>query len=152
LSISLIVFFIISISVLAVVSIRNRKAELLETRAVESEINQAIAEQEHLLGKKLGELLILRSNSTYSYCSARLYGDFYTFGVFAQEINALCPSQGYFFYQYNWVLYHGTQVAINDLPWDILVARTGALIGNTAWREKGTLYEYSHDVSLLIRK
>jgi len=146
----LIVFSIISISTFAVLSVRTRNAELLETRAIEAEINRAIVEQENRLSKKPGELLILWTNATYSYCPARLYGDFFTSGVFAAEINALCPSQVYFFYHYDWVLYHGTQVAINDLPWDILVTPTSALAANPTWKEKAEVYEYPYDVSLLI--
>jgi hypothetical protein len=148
---ALIIFSIISISAFALLSIKNRHAELLEARAVEAEINRVITEQEIRLNKKPGELLILRTNETYSYCSALLYGDFFSAGVFATEINALCPSQAYSFDRYDWVLYHGTQVAIHDLPWDILVARTWALAGNPSWKEE-KIYEYPHNIYLVINE
>jgi hypothetical protein len=70
---TLIVFSIISISAFALLSIQNRHAELLEARAVDAEINRIIIEQEIQLNKKPGELLVLRTNETYSYCSALLH-------------------------------------------------------------------------------
>ena len=73
---SLIIFSILSVSAFALLSIKNRHAELQEARAVEAEINRLILEQEIRLKKKPGELLILRTNETYSYCSALLHGDF----------------------------------------------------------------------------
>jgi hypothetical protein len=148
----LIIFSIISIGAFALLSIKNRHAELLGTRAVEAELNRVIAGQEIRLNKKPGELVVLRANDTYSYCSALLYGDFFSAGVFATEINALCPSQAYFFYRYNWVLYHGTQVEIHDLPWDILVTRTWALAGNPTRKEKEKIYEYPHNIYLVINE
>jgi hypothetical protein len=148
---ALIIFSIISITVFALLSIKNRHAELLEARAVEAEINQVITEQEILLNKKPGELLILRTNETYSYCSALLHGDFFSAGVFATEINPLCPSQAYFFNRYDWVLYRGTQVAVRDFPWDILVARTWALAGNPSWKNE-KIYEYPNNIYLVINE
>src|SRR6266540_42615 len=148
---ALIIFSIISISAFALLSIKNRHAELLEARAVEAVINRVITEQEIRLNKKPGELLILRTNETYSYCSALIYGDFFTAGVFATEINALCPSQAYFINRFDWVLYHGTQVAIHDLPWDMLVARTWALAGNPSWK-KEKIYEYPNNIYLVINE
>ena len=125
--------------------------ELLEARAVETEINRIITEQEIRLNINPGELLILRTNETYSYCSALLHGDFFTAGVFATEIDAWCPSQAYFINRFDWVLYHGTQVAIHDLPWDMLVARTWALAGNPSWkREK--IVEYPNNIYLVINE
>jgi hypothetical protein len=144
------IFSIISIGALAFLSIENRQAELLETRAVEAEINRVVAEQQIRLNKKPGKLLVLRANDTYSYCSALLHGDFFAAGVFATEINALCPSQAYFFNRYNWVLYHGTQVAIKDLPWDMLVTRVWALAVNPIRKEK--IYEYPHGIYLVINE
>jgi hypothetical protein len=148
---ALIIFSIISISAFALLSIKNRHAELLEARAVEAEINQIITEQEIRLNKKPGELLILRTNETYSYCSALLHGDFFTAGVFATEIKAWCPSQAHFFNRFDWVLYHGTPVAFHDLPWDILVARTWALAGNPSWK-KEKIYEYPHNIYLVVNE
>ena len=148
---ALIIFSIISISAFALLSIKNRHAELLEARAVEAEINQIITEQEIRLNKKPGELLILRTNETYSYCSALLHGDFFTAGVFATEIKAWCPSQAHFFDRFDWVLYHGTPVAFHDLPWDILVARTWALAGNPSWK-KEKIYEYPHNIYLVVNE
>ncbi len=148
---TLIIFSIISISAFALLSIKNQHAELLEARAVEAEINRAITEQEIRLNKRPGELLILRTNETYSYCSALLYGDFFSAGVFATEVDALCPSQAYFINRYNWVIYHGTQVAIHDLPWDMLVARTWALAGNPSWK-KEKIYEYPNNIVLVINE
>ena len=148
---ALIIFSIISISAFALLSIKNRQAELLEARAVEAEINRVITEQEIRLNKKPGELLILRTNETYSYCSALLHGDFFTAGVFATEINGLCPSQVYFINRFDWVLYHGTPVAFHDLPWDILVARTWALAGNPSWK-KEKIVEYPHNIYLVINE
>jgi hypothetical protein len=148
---AIILFSIISISTFALLSIKNRQAELLEARAVEAEINRIITEQEIRLNKKPGELLVLRTNETYSYCSALLHGDFFTAGVFATEINAWCPSQAYFINRFDWVLYHGTQVAIHDLPWDILVARTWALAGNPSWK-KEKIYEYPNNIYLVINE
>lgn len=148
---ALIVFSIISITVFALLSIKNRHAELLEARAVEAEINRVITEQAIRLNKKPGELLILRTNETYSYCSALLHGDFFSAGVFATEINSLCPSQAYFFNRYDWVLYRGTQVAIRDFPWDILVARTWALAGNPSWKNE-KIYEYPNNIYLVINE
>ncbi len=147
---ALIVFSMISIGAFAVLSIKNRTGELLETRGIEAEINQAVAEQESRLGKKQGELLIMRTNMTYSYCSALLYGDFFSAGVFATEINALCPSEIYFFYHYDWVLYHGNKVQVDDLPWDILVTPAQLLAGNPSWQEKGKIYEYPYDLALIV--
>ena len=148
---ALIIFSIISISAFALLSIKNRHAELVEARAVEAEINRIITEQEIRLNKKPGELLILRTNETYSYCSALLHGDFFTAGVFATEITKWCPSQAYFINRFDWVLYHGTQVAMHDLPWDILVARTWALAGNPSWK-KEKIYEYPHNIYLVINE
>jgi hypothetical protein len=148
---ALIVFSIISISAFALLSIKNRHAELLEARAVEAEINRIITEQEIRLNKKPGELLILRTNETYSYCSALLHGDFFTAGVFAAEITKWCPSQAYFINRFDWVLYHGTQVTLHDLPWDILVARTWALAGNPSWK-KEKIYEYPNNIYLVINE
>jgi len=148
---ALIIFSIISISVFARLSIKNRHAELLEARAVEAQINRVITEQEIRFNKKPGELLILRTNETYSYCSALLYGDFFSAGVFATEVDALCPSQAYYINRFDWVLYHGNQVAIHDLPWDMLVARTWALAGNPSWKEE-TIVEYPNNVILVINK
>ncbi len=147
----LIIFSIISISAFALLSIKNRHAELLEARAVEAEINRIITEQEIRLNKKPGELLILRTNGTYSYCSALLHGDFFTAGVFATEINAWCPSQAYFINRFDWVLYRGTQVAVHDLPWDLLVARTWALADNPSWK-KEKIVEYPQNIYLVINE
>jgi len=151
LSNALIIFSTISITVFARLSIENRHAELLEARAVEAEINRIITEQEIRLNKKPGELLILRTNETYSYCSALLHGDFFTAGVFATEINTWCPSQAYFINRYDWVLYHGTQVAMHDLPWDMLLARTWALAGNPSWK-KEKIYKYPNNIYLVINQ
>jgi hypothetical protein len=148
---ALIIFSILSISVSALLSIKNRRAEFLEARAVEAEINRAITEQEIRLNKKPGELLVLRTNETYSYCSALLHGDFFTAGVFATEITKWCPSQAYFINRYDWVLYQGTQVAMDQLPWDILVARTWALASNPSWK-KEKIYEYPNHVDLIINQ
>jgi hypothetical protein len=148
---ALIIFSIISISAFALLSIKNRHAELLEAGAVEAEINRIITEQEIRLNKKSGELLILRTNGTYSYCSALLHGDFFTAGVFATEINAWCPSQAYFINRFDWVLYHGAQVAFQDLPWDILVARTWELAGNPSWK-KEKIVEYPNNIYLVINE
>ena len=148
---ALIIFSIISISAIALLSIKNRQAELREARAVEAEINRVIAAQEIRLNKKPGELLILRTNETYSYCSALLHGDFFTAGVFATEITKWCPSQAYFINRFDWVYYHGAQVAIHDLPWDILVARTWALAGNPSWK-KEKIVEYPHNIYLVINE
>jgi hypothetical protein len=146
-----IIFSIVSISAFALLSIKNRQAELLEARAVEAEINQIITEQEIRLNKKPGELLILRTNGTYSHCSALLYGDFFSAGVFATEINAWCPSQAYFINRFDWVLYQGTPVAMHDLPWDLLVARTWALADNPSWK-KEKIVEYPHHIYLVIHE
>jgi len=148
---ALIIFSVISISAFAVLSIQNRQGELLEARAVEAEINHVITEQELQLNKEPSELLILRTNETYSYCSALLHGDFFTEGVFATEINAGCPSQAYFINRFDWVYYHGTQVAFNDLPWDILVARTWALVDNPSWK-KEKIVEYPYHIYLVINE
>ena len=148
---ALIIFSIISISAFARLSIKNRHTELLEARAVEAEINRVITEQEIRFNKRPGELLILRTNETYSYCSALLYGDFFSAGAFATEVDALCPSQAYYINRFDWVLYHGTQVAIKDLPWDMLVARTWALAGNPSWK-KETIYGYPNNIVLVINK
>ena len=148
---ALIIFSIISISAFAFLSIKNRYADLLEARAVETEINRVIAEQEIRFNKKPGELIILRTNGTYSYCSALLHGDFFTAGVFATEITKWCPSQAFFFNRFDWVLYHGTQVAIHDLPWDIVVARPWELTGNPFWK-KEKIYEYPHHINLVLNK
>jgi hypothetical protein len=148
---ALIIFSIISISAFALLSIKNRQAELLEARAVEAEINRITTEQEMRLNKKPGELLILRTNETYSYCSALLHGDVFTAGVFATEINARCPSQAYFINRFDWVLYHGTQVAIHDLPWDMLVARTWALADNPSWKQE-KIVEYPNNIYLVINE
>ena len=151
LSNALIIFSIISISAYALLSIKNRHAELLDARAVEAEINRIITEQEIRLNKAPGELLILRTNETYSYCSALLHGDVFTGGVFATEINTWCPSQAYFINRFDWVLYHGTQVAVQDLPWDLLIARTWALAGNPSWK-KEKIVEYPHNIYLVINE
>ena len=148
---ALITFSIISISVFALLSIKNRQAELWEARAVEAEINRVIREQEIRFDKKPGELLILRTNETYSYCSALLHGDFFTGGVFATEITKWCPSQAYFINRFDWVLYHGAQVSIHDLPWDLLVARTWALADNPSWK-KEKIVEYPHHIYLVINE
>jgi len=147
---ALVLFSILSISVFALLSIKNRYAELREALAVEAEINRIITEQEIRLNKKPGELLILRTNETYSYCSALLHGDFFTAGVFATEIDTWCPSQAYFINRFDWVLYHGMQVPIQDLPWDILVARTWALSDNPFWK-KEKIYEYPNNIYLVIK-
>jgi hypothetical protein len=148
---ALIVFSIISISAFAFLSIKNQRSELLEARAVETEINRIITDQEIRLNKEPGELLVLRTNETYSFCSALLYGDFFTADVFAAEINAWCPSQAYFINRFGWVLYQGTHVAIHDLPWDILVARTWALGDNPSWKQE-KIYEYPDNILLVINE
>jgi len=148
---ALIVFSIISISAFALLSIKNRRAELLEAQVVEAEINRVITEQEIQFNKKPGELLVLRTNETYSYCSALLYGDFFTAGVFAKEITKWCPSQAYFINRFDWVLYRGAQVPIRELPWDILVARTWALEDNPSWK-KEIIYEYPQNIYLVINE
>ena len=148
---ALIIFSIISISALAILSIKNRYAELLEARAVDAEIKRAITEQEIRLNKKPGELLILRTNGTYSYCSALLHGDFFTAGVFATEITKWCPSQVFLFNRFDWVLYQDTQVAIHDLQWDILVARPWELTDNLAWK-KEKIVEYPHHIYFVINE
>jgi len=148
---ALLIFSIISISAFALSSIRNRQAELRDARAVEAEMNRIITEQEIRLNKKPGELIILRTNQTYSYCSALLHGDFFTAGVFATEINALCPSQAYFFNRFDWVLYQGTPVAFRDLPWDLLLARSWALTDNPSWK-KEKIVEYPNHIDLVINK
>ena len=148
---ALIIFSIISISTFALLSIKNRHAELLEARAVEVEINQIIKEQQLRSNKKPGELLILRTNGTYSYCSALLHGDFFTGGVFATEIHTWCPSQVFFFNRFDWVLYDGTQVTIHDLPWDILVARTWELPDNPFWK-KEKIVKYPNNIYLVINE
>jgi hypothetical protein len=148
----LIVFSIISIGAFAHLTIKDRRADLLESRAVEVEINRIIAEQEIRFHKKPGELFVLRANDTYSYCSALLHGDFFSAGVFATEIDALCPSQAYFFYPRNWVLYHGAPVALKDLPWDILVTRTWALAASPPRKEREKIYEYPHHIYLVINE
>jgi hypothetical protein len=148
---ALIIFSIISISAFALLSIKNRQAELLEARAVEAEINRVITEQEVRLNKKPGELLILRTNGTYSYCSALLHGDVFTAGVFATEITKWCPSQAFFINRFDWVLYQGTPVAMDDLPWDLLVTRTWELAGNPSWK-KEKIVEYPHHIYLVINE
>jgi hypothetical protein len=148
---ALIVFFIISISAFALLSIKNRHATLLEARAVGAEIDRIITEQEMQLNKKPGELLILRTNETYSYCSALLHGDFFTAGVFAAEIMKWCPSQAYLINRFDWVLYQGTQVTLHDLPWDMLVARTWALADNPSWK-KEKIVEYPYNIYLVINE
>ena len=148
---ALIIFSIISISAFALLSIKNRQAELLEARAVEAEINRAITEQEIRFNKRPGELLILRTNGTYSYCSALLHGDFFTPGVFATEITKWCPSQAFFINRFDWVLYRGTPVAMVDLPWDLLVARTWALADNPSWK-KEKIVEYPNHIYLVINE
>jgi hypothetical protein len=148
---ALIIFSIISISGSALWSIRNRQAELIEARAVEAELSRIITEQEVRFKKRPGELLILRTNETYSYCSALLYGDFFAAGAFATEVGARCPSQAYFINRFDWVLYQGRQVAMRDLPWNLLVARTWALAGNPSWRQD-TIYEYPNNILLVIKK
>ena len=148
---ALIIFSIVSIGAFALLSIKNRQADVLEARAVEAEIDRIITEQEILLNKEPGELLVLRTNETYSYCSALLHGDFFTGGVFATEIKARCPSQAYFFNRFDWVLYQGTPVAVLDLPWDLLVARTWALAGNPSWKNE-KIYECPHDIYLVINE
>ena len=148
---ALIIFSIISISAFALLSIKNRQAELREARAVEAEIKRIITEQEIRLDKKPGKLLVLRTNETYSYCSALLHGDFFTGGVFAPEITKWCPSQAYFINRFDWIYYHGTQVAVHDLPWDILVARTWALADNPSWK-KEKIVEYPHHIYLVINE
>jgi hypothetical protein len=130
---------------------RTRQAERLEARAVEAEINRIITEQEIQLKKRPGELLILRTNETYSYCSALLHGDFFTSGVFATEIAKWCPSQAYFINRFDWVLYHGTRVSMRDLPWDLLVARTWALAGNPSWKQE-KIVEYPDNIYLVINE
>ncbi len=147
----LIIFSILTIGALALLSIKNRQADVQEARAVEAEITRIITEQEVRLNKKPGQLLILRTNETYSYCSALLHGDFFTGGVFATEINARCPSQAYFINRFDWVLYHGRPVAIQDLPWDMLVARTWALAGNPSWKQE-KIYEYPQNIYLVINE
>jgi hypothetical protein len=149
LGITLIIFSIISISAFALLSVKNRHAELLEARAVEAEINRIITEQEIRLNKKPGELIILRTNGTYSYCSALLHGDFFTDGVFALEVNARCPSQAFFFNRFDWVLYHGNPVAFQDLPWDLVVARTWAL--DPSWK-KEKIVEYPLNIDVVINE
>ncbi len=148
---TLIIFSIISLSAFALLSIKNRQAELLEARAVEAEINRAITEQEIRFKKRPGELLILRTNGTYSYCSALLHGDFFTAGVFATELTKWCPSQAFFINRFDWVLYRGTQVPMADLPWDLLVARTWALADNPSWK-KEKIIEYPNQIYLVINE
>jgi hypothetical protein len=148
---ALIIFSMLSITASAILSIRNRHADLLEARAVEAEINRIITEQEVRLNKQPGELLVLRTNETYSYCSALLHGDFFTASVFATEIHARCPSQVYFINRFDWVLVRGAPVAIRDLPWDILVARTWALAGNPSWKQE-TIVEYPNHIYLVINE
>ena len=147
----LILFSIVSISACAFLSMKNRQAELLEARTVEAEINRVITEQELRLNKKPGELIILRTNGTYSYCSALLHGDFFSAGAFATEIEVWCPSQVFVFNRFDWVLYQSRQVPIQDLPWDILVARTWELPVNPFWK-KGTIYEYPNHLDLVINE
>jgi hypothetical protein len=148
---ALIIFSMISIGAFAFLSIKNRQSELLEARAVEAELNRIITEQEIRLDKNPGELLILRTNETYSHCSALLHGDVFTAGVFAAEINALCPSQAYFINRFDWVYYRGTQVPVHDLPWDMLVARTWALKDNPSWRQE-KIVEYPQNIYLVINE
>jgi len=148
---ALIIFSIISIGAFTLLSIRNRQAEVLEARGVEAEIDRIITEQEIRLNKRPGELLILRTNGTYSYCSALLHGDFFTSGVFATEIAKWCPSQAYFINRFDWVLYQGTRVSIQDLPWDLLVARTWALAGNPSWNQE-KIVEYPNNIDLVINE
>ncbi len=148
---TLIIFSIISLSAFALLSIKNRQAEQLEARAVETEINRAITEQEIRFKKRPGELLILRTNGTYSYCSALLHGDFFTAGVFATELTKWCPSQAFFINRFDWVLYRGTQVPMADLPWDLLVARTWALADNPSWK-KEKIIEYPNQIYLVINE
>jgi hypothetical protein len=146
---ALIIFSIISISAFALLSVKNRHAEMLEAWAVEAEINRIITEQEIRLNKKPGELLILRTNGTYSYCSALLHGDFFTGGVFATEINARCPPQAFLFGRFDWTLYQGTPVAVQDFSWDLLVTRTWELANNPSWK-KEKIVEYPHHIDLVL--
>ncbi len=148
---ALIIFSILSIGAFVLLSIRNRQVERLEARAVEAEINRIITEQEVRLNKKPGELLILRTNETYSYCSALLHGDFFTSGVFAREIDAWCPSQAYFINRFDWVLYRGTRVPMQDLPWDLLVTRTWALADNPSWKQE-KIVQYPDNIILVINE
>lgn len=148
---ALIIFSILTISGFALLSIKNQRAGFLEARAVGAEIDRIISEQESRLHKKPGELLILRTNDTYSYCSALLYGDFFSAGTFATEINTWCPSQAYFINRFDWVLYQGRPIAMHDLHWDMLVARTWALADNPSWKEE-TLVEYPNHIYLVINK
>jgi hypothetical protein len=148
---ALIIFSIIGIAAFVLLSIRDRQTERLEAQAVEAEINRIITEQQVRLNKKPGELLILRTNETYSYCSALLHGDFFTSGVFASEIDIWCPSQAYFINRFDWVFYRGTRVAMPDLPWDLLVARTWALAGNPSWKQE-KIVEYPNNIYLVINE
>jgi hypothetical protein len=42
-------------------------------------------------------------------------------------------------------------VAIQDLPWDILVTRTWELAGNPSWK-KEKIVEYPHHIYLVINE
>ena len=67
------------------------------------------------------------------------------------KLQKWCPSQAYFINRFDRVLYQGAPVAVHDLAWDILVARTWALADNPSW-QKEKIVEYPHNIYLVINE
>lgn len=134
------------------VSLRQKQTDLKQTRAFEAQANLAIEEQAKSAGTKPEDMTILWTNLTYSYCSALLQGDNYTFGAFATEMNSICPNQAFFFFRQDWVLYRGQPTALDTLHWDLLVTNKQMLAGNPAWKEKGIIWDYPGDLVIVSRK
>jgi hypothetical protein len=149
---ALTIFAVLSVAWSAEISLQQKLLELVETRAFETQADLAIAEYAALTGKSRDELTILWSNVTYSYCPPRLHGDFFTGGVFAREVEHLCPNQAIVFFSRDWIMYHGDHVAAKTVPWNLLVTRTEFLKANPTWKEFGIARDYPNDVTILIRQ
>jgi len=146
---ALVVSTTVGIFYFGIVSLRQKKVDLIQTQSFETQVNLALEEQAKLTSNPHGEMFILWTNLTYSYCSSRLSGDYYTSGALASEVGELCPNQAYFFFNQNWVIYHGKPTTLDTLPWDILVTRTEMLAGNPSWKERSTVWEYPHELIIL---
>ena len=141
LSAGLVMFSFAAILYSGSLSLINKQSDINWTRNYESQANSALAEISSAAGKKPGQEFIIWSNVTYSYCSVRLYANFYASGVFSTETENLCPNQAIFFFKemWDWTYYHGQPTPLTSLPWDLAVTLPEFLEGNPAWNKLGTV-------------
>ncbi len=147
LSVGLVLFSLAAVLYSGNLSLINKQVEINWSRASEVQANAALSDLLNATGIKPGQALIMWSNTTYSYCAARLYGNFNTADAFDSEMEQICPNQAQFLFHENWIYYHGQALPLTSAPWKFLVTLNSMLAGNPAWYKLGSLHVYTDNNS-----